>query len=426
MKSISRRSFLETAGAVTVWAGMHRSALGAETAAGVADRIRGLMFGSAIGDALGGPIEFQALAEVQKLAHPTKLWREGEKLDAAARAAAAGRLRLRSYRDLRPGTESYGQWNPHSMPGTITDDTRHKLVFIHALRQAERENRWPLTVQDLARAYLEWPGTRAVIGRPGYEELARDWLEEWQFGARWVLGERALGKAFPPERMWQSLPTCCGQMVLLPMAALFAGQPEAAYRAAYYLGFFDNGFGKDLNAALVAGLAQALTVPAGLGARPAFEKVLATMRETDPLRFRQIRWSERAVDRWLNLALRLARDARQEPARLFAALEKEFEQTTKWEAQVPFVVVFACFELAECDPLAALQLTMEWGHDTDSYAQVAGALAGALHGSALFAPWTQPVASRLEADHGFDLEAECRFLEQLRGQAGRQTMVAAW
>ena len=110
----------------------------------------------------------------------------------------------------------------------------------------------------------------------------------------------------------------------------------------------------------MAGLAQALVTPLEPGgARAAWTNIFNTMRETDPFRFRKIRWTQRAVDRWLNLALKFAREAEGEPARLFAALEKEFAQASKWEAQVPFVVAFACVALAEGDPLAALQLTQE-------------------------------------------------------------------
>lgn len=392
----------------------------------VAQRVRGLILGGALGDALGGPIEFQPRPRIQELPDPPKIWVEGEKLDAAARAATAGRLRLRSYRELRPGVESYGQWNPLSVPGTITDDTRHKLVLLHSLHTADEAKAWPIGVGNLAQSYLEWPKTRAVVGRTGYDELAKDWLEEWQFAARWVLGERDLARALPPERMWQSLPTCSGQMTLLPLAAMFAGRPDEAYRAAWHLGFFDNGIGKDLNAALVAGLAQALVTPVQPGqARAAGESVWRTMRGVDPLRFGKIRWTERAVDRWLNLALKLAHDAEAQPARMFAAMEKEFATTTKWEAQVPFVVAFACLELAEHDPLAALQLTMEWGHDSDSYAQVAGALIGALHGPDLFpAPWRNAVVERLKADHGTDLLEECAFLDRLRELGRRRSLVS--
>ena len=423
MKKLSRRRFLRAAAAAATIAPalMRSSPAAAAATVDVAARIRGLLVGSALGDALGGPIEFQARDRIQRLTDPPKIWREDEVLDAIARRATAGRLRLRSYTDLRPQPESYGQWNVNSLPGTITDDTRHKLVLLHGLRMAESADRWPFGLAQLAQAYLDWPKTDAVVGRPGYEALAADWLEEWQFGARWVLGERDLAKALPPERMWQGLPTCCGQMTLLPLAAIFAGEPGRAYRAAYELAYFDNGFGKDMNAALAAGLAVALVTPLD-SATPtrSWEAILKAIRETDPFRHAQIRWSERAVHRWLNLALKYAGDARGRPAHLFAALEKEFAQTTKWEAQVPFVITFACLALAEYDPLAALQLTQEWGHDSDSYAQLTAAFIGALHGPDFFpAEWRAAVSRRLQADHGVALEEECLRLDRLRQRAAR-------
>lgn len=423
---MTRRDFLETTAITLALAPFVGSAATASGQVEASERIRGLVLGSALGDALGGPIEFQARESVQQLNDPPKVWRDGEVLDASARTATAGRLRLRSYRDLRPLPESYGNWNPGSAPGTITDDTRHKLVLLHALHETERANRWPMSVKDLAQAYLDWPGTKAVVGREGYPELAADWLEEWQLAARWVLGERDPARALPPERMWQSLPTCCGQMTLLPVAALFAGEPERAYLATWRLAFFDNGFGKDLNASLVAGLATALTTPVeAQNPRAAWQTILNAMRATDPLRFGKIRWSERQVDRWLNLALKFARDAQGQPARLFESLEQEFKHTTKWEAQVPFVVAFACLEIADYDPLAALQLSLEWGHDTDSYAAVVGAFVGALHGSQLFPrDWQEAVINRLRADHGVDLDEESRFLAHLRSKATNQEMIA--
>lgn len=391
----------------------------------LATRIHGLMLGSALGDALGGPIEFQPPDAVRQLPDPPATWQDHQLLDADARAAAAARLRLRHYEDLRPNPESYGHWNVHSLPGTVTDDTRHKLILLHALRRARRIGSWPLDRPAFAQAHLDWPALPAVAERADYTALAQDWLEEWNFAARWILGKRDPALARPPERMWQGLPTCSGQMSLLPLAAVFAGEPDRAYRAAYHLGFFDNGFGKDLNAALVAGLATALTVqvdpasPAG-----AWSAILDAIRQTDPFQYRSIRWSTRAVDRWLGLALRLADAAEHRPARLFAALEREFQHTTKWEAQVPFTVAFACLAIAAYHPLAALQLSLEWGHDTDSYAQLVGAFVGALHGPGLFpTAWTQAVTERLQADFQTDLPQDARLLFELHTLARTRELV---
>ena len=80
---------------------------------------------------------------------------------------------------------------------------------------------------------------------------------------------------------------------------------------------------------------------------------------------------------------------------------------------MPFVLTFSCLHLANYDPLAALQLSTEWGHDTDSYASLLGAFIGAKHGVGLFpAHLRQPVHQRLIADFGIDLATEAQFLSR--------------
>lgn len=421
--TLTRRNFLSLATTAAIAPPVCR----AETAPpdGVAARIHGLLIGSAIGDALGGPIEFQDAAKVGLLPTPPKQWQEEEILDAPARQAAAARLTLRSYRDLRPAPESYGQWPSNAAPGTVTDDTRHKLVLLHALHTAAAGDR-PLDARGLAQAYLDWPATPAVTAHPSFPALAADALEEYSFSARWVVGERDPAVARPPERLWNGIPTCCGQMGLLPLAAIFPGRPEQAYRAAYHLAFFDNGFAKDMNAALVAALAVALVTPVDPASpRTAWIAVLAALRSTDPYGHAKIRWSTRQVDRWLDLAHQWSSEAQGRPARFFATLEKEFAYNSKWEAQVPFVVVFGCLALAEYEPLPALQLCLEWGWDTDSYAQLLGAFIGALHGPEIFpSAWRQAVEDRLRLDHAVDLARESSFLDRLRIASTRRPIVA--
>lgn len=368
-------------------------------------RIRGLLVGSAIGDALGGPIEFQPADEVRQLPAPPKRWAAGETLDEAAKEAARQRLRMRPYAPLRPASESYGHWGADAPAGTITDDTRHKLILLDALRQQS-----PLDVQTLARTYMKWPNKKLT---PEFDALNRDWLEEWRLASAWVLGERDSKRALPPERMWQGLPTCCGQMTSLPLAAVHPGDPKAAYEACYHLSYFDNSWGKDLNAALVAGLAAALTATGERSEQ--WQKVMTAMRTTDPLRYGEIRYTTRQVDHWLDRSLALAKEADRQPAALFAALDRLFAETIKWEAQVPFVVAMSCLALTDFDPLSALQLSIEWGHDTDSYAQLVGAFAGALHGDSVFPETLQvPVKQRLRADFDVDLDNEAKFLLSLQ------------
>ncbi|MBL9172147.1 MAG: ADP-ribosylglycohydrolase family protein [Verrucomicrobiales bacterium] len=414
VNALNRRGFLKTATGAA-WFGTTVFAADDSARKERERRISGLLYGTAFGDAFGGPIEFQDPDQVQKLPTPPRRWREGYVLDRQERTALADRIRLRAYDPLRPVPESYGQWNPHAAPGTITDDTRHKLILLYALHQADRRNRWPVGAREMAQAFLDWPAEKAVSGNPGYGPLAADWLEEWQLAARWILGERDARRARPPERMWQGLPTCCGQMTSLPLAALFPGRPEEAYLAAWRIGFFDNGWGRDLNAATVAGLSVALTLtPDPSAPREAWNRILAAMRQCDPFGYSKIRWTQRAVDRWLDYALRTARESGGQPARMFAAWDTEFRDHAKWEAQIPFVVMIGCLSLCEFDPLASLQLSQEWGWDTDSYAQLLGAFVGALYGPAIFRrEWLEAVESGLNRDFGFALRSEAEFLAGL-------------
>lgn len=420
---LTRRGFIGTAAVGFAAGGMSMTAAEPVDPARL-ERIRGLMYGTMIGDALGGPIEFQSPEKVAGLERAPKRWKRGEKLDDAAVAATKERLRWqwRDYTALRPEPEPYAHWSRKAPPGTITDDSRHKLVLLESLGAMERDG--GMEVEDLARAYLDWPRRAEVRAGEGRARLLQDWLGEWEYAARWVLGERDLARARPPERMWNGLATCCGQMTSLPLACVFAGAPGPAYEAAYRLGFFDNGWGRDLNAGIVAGLARALTVRVGRSPLDAWKEVLAAMVETDPYGYRSIPWCPRAVDRWMGVARRRVSAARGEPALLFEGLEEEFRETVKWEAQVPFVVVLACWEIAGGDPLVALALTLEWGHDTDSYAQIAGGFAGALYGTGIFPEtWRRDVAARLAADYGVGLEAEVLRLGRLHGLARSRPVV---
>ena len=430
--ALNRRRFLRasTLGSLTAaafWSDLAAAGTGPAPAADseLDARVEGLLLGSLIGDALGGPVEFQDLNEVARLPTPTKRWLDDEVLDAHGLAAARDRLILRPYAPLRPAPEPYAHWSVNAPPGTVTDDSRHKIVLLDCLRTAQKKGRWPISARTLAQTYLDWPAGGPVRQRPDVLKLNEDWLREWHLASRWQLGERKPELALPPERLWSGLPTCCGQMTLPPLAALFPGKPDSAYRAAYSLAYFDNGWGRDLNAALVAGLAEALTVPANLPTPAAWERIYQAMRGPDPYRYREVPWTHRSVDRWLDLAQSAAREANRHPARLFQRLETEFRQTIKWEAQVPFVVAFAVLALCDHDPLAALQLSIEWGHDTDSYAQLVGAFIGARHGVGLFPErLARPVRERLAADYGQDVREWVTLLQAIRRRGAQTRLIA--
>ncbi len=362
--------------------------------------------GTFIGDALGGPIEFQGHPEIQATPNPPKLWTDTNNIiNDAELKAARERIYFREYKYLRPLPEPYGHWGTNAAPGTVTDDSRHKFILMHMLRKALQKKQWPVTDKTLARAYLSWSNSITIKTHAGYDTLCKQWLYESYKAVNWLLGSREAGKAYPSERLWNALPTCYGQMSLTPLAALFPGEPEKAYLAAYHLAWFENGFAKDMISAIVAGLSAALTLdPSTMTNEQLWNKVIEAMRTTDPYAYTKVPWSERAVERWLNLSDLYVKQSGGSPAKLFALLEKEFMYTTKWEAQVPFMVIFSCLKICKYDPLAALQLSIEWGWDHDSYAQLLGAFVGAIYGPDIFKQdMRNTVAQRLQLDYDEDI-----------------------
>ncbi|MBY0478632.1 MAG: ADP-ribosylglycohydrolase family protein [Chitinophagaceae bacterium] len=370
-------------------------------------KIKGLITGTLLGDALGGPIEFQGHQEIQASPRPPKLWIDTTDLmDAVELKAAAERMYFREYKYILPHVQPYGSWSENAAPGTVTDDSRHKMILMYMLRTAMQKNQWPVSEIHSAHAYLDWSKSKTIKTHSGYDTLCKQWLGESYKSINWILGNRKIGEAYPVERMWNALPTCYGQMALTPLAAIYPGQPQKAYLAAYNTAWFDIGFAKDMSAASVAGISVALTLdPTKMTNEELWKKVFDAMLTTDPYDYLKIPWCERQVQRWLNLSDVFVQQANGSPAKLFSLLDKEFMYTTKWEAQVPFLVVFSILKICNYDPLAAMQLSIEWGNDHDTYPQFLGAFVGALYGAEIFkADMRSTISKRLQLDYDENID----------------------
>ena len=318
-------------------------------------KIKGMLMGSAIGDAAGGPVEF--------VDPPLRsYWTTSDERITKEGIKKLGKLfKLRPYqKDVEP----FAQWESYGPEGTITDDTRFKLILFNTLKNYNGE----LTQQNFARSVLDFRQELPERYRDDYDR----WIPEIAYATEWALGERE--NAYPVERIWGGIPTMEGQMPFLPIAALNPMDPEWCYLKCYELGYFDIGIAKDINSALVAGLARALQAD---GNWKNFEEA---MRSVDPYKYNEVLYVDRQLIKWLEMAHHLVEKADGNIATLFALLEDNLETTYWWETWVPVVVVMACAEIVNYDPMASMQLMIEFGHDTDSYAQVMGAVMGAIHG----------------------------------------------
>lgn len=388
-------------------------------------RVFGLLTGSVVGDALGGPVEFAKPAAIADVL-PGYRARLEERLDASGLRRLAETLPLLAYGPFRPGAEPYGQWSADAPAGTVTDDTRHKMVLIDALR-ADRRRASPerLTRRSLAEAYLRFGERPEIEKTAGWPALCEHSLREFGFAARWELGERDPAVALPPSRMWGGLGTCCGQMTLPPLAALYPGEPDRAYLAAYELAWFDNGEAKDLNAATVAGLAHALArpVPAAEPAarHAAWREMLDAMKRTDPLRYGEVEFMDRALSRSIDRATDLAREAEGSPGRLYRLIEDACPRDHAWEAKFLLIETVALAEFSRGEPLAAIHLALDFGEDCDSAAQLLGAWFGALYGPELFPePMRRAIEARLKADYRESLAEWVRVLADARERSAER------
>ena len=343
------------------------------------DRLRGLLTGTLLGDALGGPLEFRYPAQRSAIS------RDSAALTGSTVAMLAAALDLTDYPGER---QAFGAWRDAAPAGTVTDDSRLKLVYARALDERGRSSE-----RRMAEALLAYrDGVDAE-----FDSLAADWLAEFLPSARWTLGERDPARAEPVDALWAGVPTNLGQMAFLPAAALHPAQPERAYRAAWAADYFDQGQARDLHAAVAAALSHALADTA------TWDGVWAAAVATDPYGLDDVRWAKRRVTYWTAFAREAARRSGGVPAELFAILEAEAQAIQWWDAWVPLVVAVATGELTGYEPRAWLRLALEFGHDTDSYAQLIGAFAGAMYGERAWPqPWRAAVYARLEADYGVD------------------------
>lgn len=393
------------------------------------ERIRGLLIGSLLGDALGGPIEFLDSDRLPENMPHERRRPATSTIDVRRQTELANSLELRGYESLRPDTAAYGPWRRSAPAGTITDDSRHKIIVLRAIKRSLSSNAGDQITFDrprLANEYLR-PMRHVVpageLADQAVQILDREGFRQYRHAASWwasptdqsrdgkiktdspFTGERPL----PPERLWAGVPNCSGQMALLPLAAIFAGQPEACYKATYNIDFLDSDHAVDFCAAINAGIAEVLSSrheAADSGQR--IQSVVGAMRSIDPFDYQQIPYAGRPFAKWLQRGVDWATAADQIPQRLFSRLESEGKPNYWWDAHFTFVVPFAILHLCPDNPMAAMNLCLDFGHDTDSYAQLLGAWIGAIYGPDVFPrSMVRAVEHRLSVDYGETIDDWC-------------------
>lgn len=307
-------------------------------------RVRGCLLGGAIGDALGGPVEFRSTAQILA-EHP-----DG----------------VRTFVDGAAG------WPP----GTITDDTQMTMFTVEGLIRAgvRRDRGIGFTLGVVHHAYDRWLDTQLLAGPPEQPDgwlAALPWLYARRAPGMTCLGALTDGRGRYGVAAVNDSKGCGGVMRVAPVGLLPGVDVAWAFDAACEIAGYTHGHPTGQVAAgalavLVRRLVEGAELPAALDT---VDELLAGRPDT--------------AETVAALAL----------ARRFAALDDPGPGTVEilgggWIAEEALAIaVYA----ALCHPgpeamLDALALAVTHSGDSDSTGAICGNILGALHGETALPP----------------------------------------
>lgn len=336
------------------------------------DRIHAALLAGAIGDAMGGPVEGLTYQEIEE------------------RHGVVNTLPAYPFRP-----DYHNQFA--SAPGSVTDDTRLRHLVVEALVADDS----PCRHGGLPRrGDLVW--TLVSAYHAAETPLERGFLEEYAIGG--VYDEAKL--------IWGGQMTNGFLMANAPLGLICPGDPQAAFDLSFDLDFISDGYAKYAAAMGAAAVAAALAQPASdddcaedSGSlpcrRPSPEPVVraalaaAKGHRVEGPQTRAWQWydhvftlNERMVDTAVTLALK-HRDV--------FALREPYYQALRVsdlgsEAAQTLAVALGMLVAADGDLCQTIIGCVNYGRDNDSYATLAGAIAGAMHGTAAIpSDWRQTV-----------------------------------
>ncbi len=355
------------------------------------NRILGCMVGSAVGDSLGAVVEFRSAADVEAITG-------GDWVDD-----------LLPFSDEHHTTHPLGLWEPCPPRGTATDDTRLNHLFVDCVCR----NGGFVNSQLLAIEQMERYRDRELFYDPRHGELAERQFRRICERACAYLGMTATPSGTPGwvvRAAGNGRPSLIGLISLAFVGLLHPDEPEAAYRHAFELAYYDVGYGRDATAMLAAMVASA----AG-GQADAREMIEIGLR-TDPLGYGKRIMTER-VERLIEVA-----DEADDDRQLIDALAREVAGLHPFDPIDVLGVPVAAAWYAGGDPVQTIILAAndrdvdEQGRlvgirDVDCTAGVAGALVGALAGPDAFPEdWLADTVAANREVYNIDIEANARRL----------------
>jgi ADP-ribosylglycohydrolase len=315
-------------------------------------KVYGCLLGGAIGDALGGPVEGWTPAQM--------------------RATYGVVDRFVPY---RRDPSYHAHFGAGERVGAYTDDTRLKHLLCRAIIAAQGMPRAGDFGHVLAHAYHHAP-----------DALTEGFIEEYYLKAIW-------GR---DKVIYSGEPTNGAIMANSPIGVMAACRPHAAYQAAFDLAFPTDGYAKTAAAMMAAAIAYAMAPAPTIDgvSDAAITSHLAFNRRREGPVWSTLEWRYDPNVSFLRSALVAAAEC----ADVFA-LQPRLYEILEWghlfsEATHTLVVPLAMFAAAQGDFRQTVIGCVMYGRDNDSYASVAGALAGAFHGVDAIPPaWLETVSA---------------------------------
>lgn len=314
----------------------------------------GCLLGGAVGDALGGPVEFLTLAEIRKRFGPE-------------------------------GVTDYTERNAQGM-AEFTDDTQMTLFTTEGLLIARQRGSWEPT-EAISRGYLRWLRTQRARKTGPTGELTREgWLlgidQMWKIKApgNTCLSALESGRRGTPEAPLNNSKGCGGVMRVAPIGMVFSGAAafeQAVAAAALTHGHPSGYLPAGVFAQIVAGIVQ------GKDIAQAAAEALTTLA----------RWP--GHDDTLN-AVQMALESAAKGSPSADAVER---LGGGWVGEEALAIALYCALCYPDDYAAGVLLAVNHSGDSDSTGSMTGSLLGMLLGAqAIPKAWADSIELRDEID----------------------------
>jgi ADP-ribosylglycohydrolase len=358
-------------------------------------RVRALLHGVALGDALGAPVEKLSAGEIR------------------ARYGRVSSLDTQWHRMSQPESARNGRVRGG---GIVTDDTLMTLCLMN-IYVAERRH---LDAWDMAAGMV-----REIAWTPRWvPELQRETMliDRLFYPEKWIFQRLQLSAADPRQGGIGNMVNCGAAMYIAPIGAANACDPRAAYdEAIAFASGHQQSFGLEAAGVMAAAVAAAFVpdtsiddvVDAALAlAKDGTRKAIADIAEAARELKRQGKDHAAITDRFhqiIGAYSPMGDDVNHSAAK--AGVPTDAYQPSRLNAieELPLALGFAIVNGAQFR--ASIEDGINSGRDTDSIGVMAGAILGALHGEAAI---IESDRLQLDSANRFELNAAAdRFTDAL-------------